>query len=91
MDDDEIAFTTSAVGRPHWIKTSYFPNWRVEGAEGPFLASPSMMMVVPTRRDVRLHYERTWAEWSGLALTLGALAALAWGKPRRGLARLGSA
>jgi len=71
--NDEITFTTDAIGRPHWVKTSYFPNWRVDGALGPYLASPSMMMVVPTQRDVRLHYERTWAEWLGLAGTFLAL------------------
>ncbi len=91
MDDDEIAFTTSAVGQPHWIKTSYFPNWQVEGAEGPFLASPSMMMVVPTQPDVRLHYERTWAEWTGLGLTIAALAALLWPRTRRRIAQLADA
>lgn len=72
MENDRIAFTTDAVGEPHWIKTSYFPNWRVDGAEGPYLASPSMMIVVPTQEDVVLTYSRTWAEWLGLALTLGA-------------------
>lgn len=73
IENDRIAFTTDAVGEAHWIKTSYFPNWKVEGAEGPYLASPSMMMVIPTEEDVVLTYSRTWAEWLGLVLTLGAL------------------
>jgi putative flippase GtrA len=34
------------------------------------------MMVVPTQSTVRLHYGRTWTEWSGLTLTLGALVLL---------------
>ena len=72
-----IRFTTDAIGEPHWIKYSYFPNWKVEGAEGPYLASPSMMMVVPTESEVVLTYERTWAEWVGLVLTLAALGVLA--------------
>jgi hypothetical protein len=87
--DDEIAFSTTAVGEPHWIKTSYFPNWRVEGAEGPYLASPSLMMVVPTESDVRLRYERTWAEWLGLALTIMAIGALLAPPSRRFLRRMG--
>jgi hypothetical protein len=91
LDDDEIAFTTEAVGEPHWIKTSYFPNWKVEGAEGPFLASPSMMMVVPTDNEVRLKYRRTWAEWLGLILTVGALTALAIPRSRRWLRSMGNA
>jgi hypothetical protein len=74
--DDEITFSTTAIGEPHWIKTSYFPNWKAEGAEGPYVASPSLMMVVPTQSDVRVHYERTWAEWLGLGLTVIAIGAL---------------
>ncbi|MDP9069388.1 MAG: 6-pyruvoyl-tetrahydropterin synthase-related protein [Actinomycetota bacterium] len=73
MDNDRIAFTTDAVGEPHWIKTSYFPNWTALGAEGPYLASPSLMIVVPTQEQVVLTYSRTWAEWLGLGLTLGAV------------------
>ncbi|MEA2461239.1 MAG: hypothetical protein QOH90_1416, partial [Actinomycetota bacterium] len=89
VDDNSISFTTDAIGEPHWIKTSYFPNWKVEGAEGPFLASPSMMMVIPTQANVRLYYSRTWAEWSGLFLTLGALALLIVPRGRRWLRKQG--
>lgn len=66
---NRIEFDTTAVGEPHYVKVSYFPNWKVEGAEGPFLASPSMMMVIPTQKDVVLTYERTWIEWTGLLFT----------------------
>jgi putative flippase GtrA len=69
MDDDEISFTTDAVGEPHWVRTSYFPNWTVEGAEGPYLSSPSTMIVIPTQREVRLRYARTPYEWLGLVMT----------------------
>jgi len=88
--DDEITFSTTAIGEPHWIKTSYFPNWKAEGAEGPYLASPSLMMVVPTQADVRLRYERTWAEWLGLGLTLSAIGALLVLPSRRFLREMGS-
>jgi hypothetical protein len=70
---NEIAFTTNAVGEPHWVKTSYFPNWRAEGALGPYRASPSLMLVVPTQRRVRLLFKRTWAEWTGSLLTVASL------------------
>jgi hypothetical protein len=46
---------------PVWVKISYFPNWHVSGADGPFLASPSFMMVIPTSTHVVLTYGRTWA------------------------------
>jgi hypothetical protein len=44
-----------------------------------------MMMVIPTEREVVLTYVRTWAEWLGLLLTVGALAALAVPVSRRAL------
>jgi hypothetical protein len=88
IDDDSISFTTDAIGEPHWIKTSYFPNWKVEGAEGPYVASPTMMMVIPTQAEVKLYYARTWAEWLGLALTLSGMALLAIPAGRRQMRRL---
>jgi hypothetical protein len=81
--DNEISFTTDAIGEPTWIKTSYFPNWKAEGALGPYLASPSMMMVIPTQAHVTLKYQRTWAEWTGSTLTLLTLIALAIPPVRR--------
>jgi hypothetical protein len=90
VSDDEITFSTTAIGEPHWVKTSYFPNWKAEGAEGPYVASPSLMMVVPTQSDVRLHYERTWAEWLGLGLTVTAIGALLILPSRRFLREMGS-
>jgi hypothetical protein len=89
MDDNSISFTTDAIGEPHWIKTSYFPNWKVEGAEGPYLASPSMMMVIPTQSEVKLYYARTWAEWSGLFFTLAAIGLLVVPAGRRRLRQIG--
>ena len=89
VTDDEITFSTTAIGEPHWIKTSYFPNWKVEGAEGPYLASPSLMMVVPTQSEVTLRYQRTWAEWLGLVLTVAAIGALLVPRSRRVLRETG--
>jgi hypothetical protein len=87
--DHEIAFETTAVGEPHWVKTSYFPNWKVEGAEGPYQASPSLMMVIPTEKRVRLYYTRTWPEWTGLTLSIVALFIVATPPIRRRVLRSG--
>lgn len=89
VGDDSISFKTDAVGQPHLVRTSFFPNWSVEGAEGPFLASPTVMMVIPTQNEVRLEYRRTWAEWSGLILTLATLVTVAVPRTRRWVARSG--
>lgn len=87
--DDQISFRTDAIGEPHWIKTSYFPNWKTEGALGPFRASPTLMVVIPTQSEVRLRFERTWAEWLGLALTFSALSLLVMPRARRELMTAG--
>jgi hypothetical protein len=74
VDDHSISFTTNAVGVPHLVKVSFFPNWKVTGGEGPYLAAPSLMVVIPTQENVVLSFANTWAETSGNVLTLIGLA-----------------
>jgi hypothetical protein len=69
-DGDTLEFTTDRVGEPHVVKVSYFPNWRAEGAKGPWMLSPGLMVVVPTQAKVRLVYRDTAVETAGKALTL---------------------
>ena len=76
VDDHRISFTTEAVGVPHMIKVSYFPNWTPTGAEGPWHAAPSLMVVVPTENEVVIEFQDTWAETGGKLLTLGGVGAL---------------
>jgi hypothetical protein len=73
LENESLSFDTTAVGQPHWVKISYFPNWHVDGADGPYLASPSMMMVIPTQSHVTLYYGRTMANTVGQVLEV-----LAW-------------
>jgi hypothetical protein len=77
QEDDRISFTTTAVGVPHLVKESYFPNWTAVGAEGPYRAAPSLMVVVPTDEHVVLEFRNTSAENLGMAFTLIALTGLA--------------
>ncbi|MEX2256679.1 MAG: hypothetical protein WEC34_14660 [Acidimicrobiia bacterium] len=79
--DDEISFHVSRTGVPVMVKASWFPNWKAEGAEGPFRATPNYMVVVPTEKDVTLTYGTTNAEWLGRVSTLAGVAGvglLAW-------------
>jgi 6-pyruvoyl-tetrahydropterin synthase related domain len=69
MGDQTIDFTTDRIGEPHIVKVSYFPNWHAEGAKGPWLLSPGLMVVVPTQAHVRLVYRDTPVEIIGKALT----------------------
>jgi 6-pyruvoyl-tetrahydropterin synthase related domain len=76
VGNDRIEFHTDQVGVPHVVKVSWFPNWRVQGAEGPWMLSPGMMVVVPTSQDVVLTYGDTWAERTGKAMTIFAIVIL---------------
>lgn len=68
--DHEISFSTTAIGVPHLVKMSYFPNWTAVGADGPWRAAPSLMMVVPTQEDVVIEFRDTWAESGGRILSV---------------------
>ena len=56
FEAESIRITTSRPGHPLLVKVSYHPRWRAEGADGPYLASPGFMLIVPRQRDVRLVY-----------------------------------
>jgi hypothetical protein len=70
LERERIDFTTTAVGVPHLIKVSYFPNWKAVGAQGPYLVSPSLMMVIPTQSNVTVYYGMTYANKIGVALSI---------------------
>jgi len=81
IEDHRISFTTDGVGVPHLVKVSYFPNWVAEGADGPWQAAPSLMIVVPTEEHVTLEFRNRFPEWTGWILTVAGVAALgAWRK-----------
>ncbi len=65
---------------------SSFPNWKAEGADGPFHAAPNHMVVIPTAAEVSLHFRTTWVEWTGLVLTLLGLVLVTVPQARRRLA-----
>jgi hypothetical protein len=82
--DDTISFDVDRVGTPVLVKASYFPNWQVDGADGPYRVAPNLMVVVPTSNHVRLHYGTTGYDKLGWLLTLVgiALAVLLARRPR---------
>jgi hypothetical protein len=75
MGEESITITTSRAGHPLLVKVSYHPRWTANGADGPYLASPGLMIVVPKSPIVTLTYARTAADHLGLALTLLAVIA----------------
>jgi hypothetical protein len=88
VEPESLTVTTNRVGHPLLVKISFHPRWRAEGADGPYLVSPALMLVVPRQPTVRLLYGRNWADDLGLALSVGTvLFALAqWGWASRGKA-----
>jgi hypothetical protein len=73
---DTISFQVSQPGTPVLVKTSYFPNWKAEGAEGPWRISPNLMVVVPTQDQVTLRYGMTGVDWLGWFVTVLGLVGL---------------
>jgi len=74
--ESSISFDVDRVGRPVLVRTSYFPNWKVSGADGPYRVSPNLMVVVPTASHVRLTYARSGVELVSILLTLIGIGAL---------------
>jgi hypothetical protein len=71
VHEQEIRFETDCPGRPHLVKVSYHPKWRVEGADTIYLASPAFMVVYPTAGSVRLRFGTRWPDYAGWAATAG--------------------
>ncbi|HHT9126291.1 MAG TPA: 6-pyruvoyl-tetrahydropterin synthase-related protein [Candidatus Brocadiia bacterium] len=69
----EIKFVTPYPHVPHIIKVSYFPNWKVSGADKIYPVSPSFMLVIPNQNEVTLTYGRTPADILGIIFTLAGL------------------
>lgn len=75
---EALSFKVDRVGTPVLVKVSYFPNWKVEGAEGPYRVAPNLMVVVPTSNSVQLSYGWSPIELIGWALTLVGFVLFGW-------------
>jgi hypothetical protein len=60
------------------VKTSYFPNWKVSGADRIYRVTPNFMVVIPTEEHVRLSYGYTPVDQLGYGLTGAALLGLVY-------------
>ena len=68
--NDTVDFDVDRTGTPVLVKVSYFPNWKVDGAAGPYRVTPNLMVVIPTSNHVHLHYGTTGVEYTAWVLTL---------------------
>ncbi|HEX7135961.1 MAG TPA: hypothetical protein VF228_25505, partial [Iamia sp.] len=76
MGDESLSFRVDEPGTPVLVKVSYFPNWEVEGGEGPYRVSPNLMVVIPTSEQVTMTYGRTTLDWAAYLLTFLGIIAL---------------
>jgi hypothetical protein len=70
VQQQSISFEVDEVGVPVLVRVSYFPTWKVEGAEGPYRVAPNFMVVIPTENEVTLSYSKTPLDWFFYSLTL---------------------
>ncbi len=76
LGPERVAITTNRPGHPLLVKISYHRRWRADGADGPYLVSPGLMLIVPRQQEVRLVYGKDLSDHLGLVLSLGGLALL---------------
>ena len=74
IEQQSLSFSVDQVGVPVLVKVSYFPNWEVAGALGPYRIGPNMMVVVPTADHVEMTYGRSGADWLFTLLTVAGIA-----------------
>jgi len=73
IENERISFDTSCIGKPHIIKVSYFPNWKVKGAEKIYMVSPAFMLVYPQQSHVELYYGHTLIDAIGIFLSFAGI------------------
>jgi uncharacterized membrane protein len=76
IEIEEIEINTNCIGKPHIIRISYHPNWKVEGADKVYLVSPSFMLIFPNQQKVRLFYGYSTLDIIGMILSLTGLVIL---------------
>jgi hypothetical protein len=77
IDEQSLSFDVDQVGVPVLVKVSYFPNWEVSGAKGPYRVAPNEMVVIPTSTHVSMSYGRSTSDVAFMVITLlGIVAAI---------------
>ena len=72
--EQSISFEVDQIGVPVLVRVSYFPTWKVDGADGPYRVAPNFMVVVPTSNEVELTYSKTPLDWFFYGLTFFGIA-----------------
>jgi uncharacterized membrane protein len=70
IGEHSVSFSVDRTGVPILVRVSYFPNWRVEGADGPYRVAPNMMVVVPMQKSVSMEFVSSNMDRFAYVLTL---------------------
>jgi hypothetical protein len=70
VTDEMISFDVDRIGVPTVIRNGYSPQWKASGADGPFLAAPNTMIVVPLENHVEVYFEHPKTERLGLGISV---------------------
>jgi hypothetical protein len=73
IGNESLSFSVDKVGTPVLVKVSYFPNWKLTGADKVYRAAPNMMVVVPTSKNVTLEYKASLLDRSSYLLTFAGI------------------
>ena len=81
---NSVSFRVDTVGTPVLVRTSFFPNWSVSGAKGPYRVAPNMMVVVPTENEVKLSFGWSLLDVVAYVLTaVGIYVLVRWRRARK--------
>ena len=85
IGEESVSFSVDKIGVPILVRVSYFPNWEVSGADGPYRVAPNMMVVIPTSQEVSMNFKPSLIDRLAYLLSgLGILAVLLmWRQNRR--------
>jgi hypothetical protein len=74
IGDESVRFSVDKIGVPVLVRVSYFPNWKVDGATGPYRVAPNMMVVIPTSTTVNMHYGWNMIDYVAYLLSFAGIA-----------------
>ena len=85
IGEESVSFSVDKIGVPVLVRVSYFPNWEVSGADGPYRVAPNMMVVIPTSQEVSMNFKPSLIDRLAYLLSgIGILALiLMWRQDRR--------
>ena len=74
IGEESVKFSVDKIGVPVLVRVSYFPNWKVDGAKGPYRVAPNMMVVIPTGTNVTMHFGWNLRDYAAYLLSFAGIA-----------------